>query len=789
MPRWVSAVALVLAAVAWPFAGPLVAGRVLYFRDVGVTYYPDFVFVSRALAQGVWPLWHPGADAGAPFLLAYPVHLLLAWVGPRAALALSPPLHVLVAVAGTFALARRLGTSRSGAVVSGLVFGLSGLMLGSVLYPVFLAAAWAPLAIALFLSLDHPRPWPRAAGLGAVLALQLSTLGVEVLPQTGLAALVLLARRPGARSLRALAVALGVAVLLAAPVLLGSLALLSGSARGKGFAPDVAMSYSAAPAVLAEAVIPRFLGDTHAFSDAGFWGQAFFPGGSPFFLSLYLGPVVLLLAALAGRRQWRLWALVAAGGLLALGSHGPLGPALAEAMGPMRAPVKFFLLATLALALLCGHGLDRAGDGRSRRAALVPGLLVLALAAAAASRPGALAGAVGVLFPGPSPALVHDVVARLWPAELLATGAAVLGAGLAMARGGRVAVIAGALAVVDLLRVNAGLNPAAPADFYALRPPMRAAVAEATAEGRYRWFSYGAAYAERLHWRPEVAATGSDVWLYSVDRQALVPRTHVIDGLEGAFDVDRMGLAPDGAALELAEVRASQHQRLDARLRLANVRWVLSFDPVDDDALALRRTVAFPEVFEPLRMYEVRRPLPRAFFVPRCEVEPAPPRRRDLVENGGFDPASTVLLEAEPRPGAGACGPPGGAAAAGAPAADPAGVVGYELVDPHTVRLTAATPPGFVVVLDGYHPDWSAEDESGASVPVLRADGRYRAVPTWGGRHVFTLRYRPRWRASALGAMALGLGVALLLAGAGSVFEFTATRGTGRATLRPGKHA
>ena len=83
------------------------------------------------------------------------------------------------------------------------------------------------------------------------------------------------------------------------------------------------MSYSAPPATLVEAALPRFLGDTHTFSDVGFWGQAFFPGGSPFFLSLYLGPVVLLLAARAGCREWRLWALAAAGVLFALGSFGP----------------------------------------------------------------------------------------------------------------------------------------------------------------------------------------------------------------------------------------------------------------------------------------------------------------------------------------------------------------------------------------------------------------------------------------------------------------------------------
>ena len=90
-----------LAAVAWVFAGPLFAGRVLYYRDVSVTYFPDFVFVAGALHEGVWPLWHPGADGGAPFLMAYPVHLLLLLAGgPAAALALSPALHVLLAMVG-----------------------------------------------------------------------------------------------------------------------------------------------------------------------------------------------------------------------------------------------------------------------------------------------------------------------------------------------------------------------------------------------------------------------------------------------------------------------------------------------------------------------------------------------------------------------------------------------------------------------------------------------------------------------------------------------------------------
>jgi hypothetical protein len=85
----------------------------------------------------------------------------------------------------------------------------------------------------------------------------------------------------------------------------------------------------------------------------------------------------------------------------------------------------------------------------------------------------------------------------------------------------------------------------------------------------------------------------------------------------------------------------------------------------------------------------------------------------------------------------------------------PGAEVSYRRLGPKTVRLEPRTPPGFPVVLDGHHPDWVAEDQSGP-VPVLRARGRYRALPTPGGERHLTLRYRPRWRTPALALAALG---------------------------------
>ena len=58
-------------------------------------------------------------------------------------------------------------------------------MLGSVLYPVFLAAAWAPLAVERFLALVLAPSPRRAATLALVLAVQAATLGVEAVLADG----------------------------------------------------------------------------------------------------------------------------------------------------------------------------------------------------------------------------------------------------------------------------------------------------------------------------------------------------------------------------------------------------------------------------------------------------------------------------------------------------------------------------------------------------------------------------------------------------------------------------
>jgi hypothetical protein len=328
------------------------------------------------------------------------------------------------------------------------------------------------------------------------------------------------------------------------------------------------------------------------------------------------------------------------------------------------------------------------------------------------------------VIPAAGGALARHVIAERWPLDLGVTGAVAVGAGLALARGARVARLAGLLAFLDLLRVNGELNPSAQAAFYELRPEVAAVVDAARPEGPFRWFSYGVAHSPPLHWSPTIASRNSDVWLFYLDRQALMPRTQVLDGLEGAFDIDRMGLAPEGSTLTAAEASPAFFRQHYDRLRMANVRWVLSFHPLPEDLVSLRDEIRFGEVREPLLVHELRDPLPRAFYVPKLDGPP---------------------------------GGPGMAEAAGRPR------VVYERIDPHTVVVRATTPSGFLVVLDGHHPDWRAEDRSGP-VALHAVYGRYQAIPTRGGETVVTIRYQPAWRTPSLSLSAVGGLVALILA-------------------------
>jgi hypothetical protein len=209
------AAALVGIAALLPFLPGLLRGRALYFRDLALQFFPWRRFVVDGLRGGEVRWWNPYEHEGEALSLpplSYPPDLLqVLWPDERGFTWLLA-LHVAMAGAACFALARRLGLTRAGAATAGLAFALGGFSLSCVnLYIYVQALAWAPLvAWGLLRAAAGERHGMAAAALAT--AACLSTTGIELAAQAIVAAVVLLRTdRPGwARA--ASAVALGVAL-------------------------------------------------------------------------------------------------------------------------------------------------------------------------------------------------------------------------------------------------------------------------------------------------------------------------------------------------------------------------------------------------------------------------------------------------------------------------------------------------------------------------------------------------------------------------------------------------
>lgn len=167
----------------WLFHDVVWGGHRLAFRDVAHFYGPLSRFVHAEWTAGRVPLWDPYSGIGVPLAASptaaafYPAQLI-------AALPLAPGhlqlgyvlLHLVLAFATCYALARELGTSITAALLAALAYTFSGSVLFQYCNVVFLVgAAWLPAALWTARRLIHRQAPRYAVLLGTVLALM--TLG------------------------------------------------------------------------------------------------------------------------------------------------------------------------------------------------------------------------------------------------------------------------------------------------------------------------------------------------------------------------------------------------------------------------------------------------------------------------------------------------------------------------------------------------------------------------------------------------------------------------------------
>jgi Bacterial membrane protein YfhO len=733
--RWTPALLVPVALLPNLAAGlPL---RTYFFRDFTATFYPLRLFAARQLRAGRLPAWNPFIFEGSFQLPAvYPPDLLLALSpGPVFASWLLT-LHLPLAALGAYWLARELGASRVGAFAGGALYALCGFALSTLNLYVFLQAlALAPFVVGLARrAANGGRRTVVAAA--AVLALALSTLAVEFVGQALLLGLALgIVSRPSRGTLGRLAAVTALGIGLAGLPLAVTLGLLPETVRGAGFAPDVRLGNAVHPVVLLQALLPRLFGLPQGPAEV-WWGGGFFSKGLPYFLSLYVGPTAVALAALGvgalpRRERACLLALGGAGLWYALGEWGGLATLVSHLplMGAFRFPSKALLLPHIVLALAAAHGVDRLRSGRAAwlRLALVLGLLTAA------------ATLVVLLLGAAPPSLVAwaGVVPAFWPHVVDVAGAdgalvglmALVGGGLAFAvrrnrlRPAPAALVLVALAVGDLARAGAGLNPQAPASFFDPLPETRTLGLDELGGGRA--FSYGVDHSPAFREFLGRGAPGLTLAATWISRQTLAPYSNVVDQVETPEATDLTSFVPRPRELGPEAYAPGAVAGLLPWLRQAAVVRVLSLDPLHDPGLALLAAVPLGPPGLALHVYRLGGAWPRAYVA--CRVS----RAQDVQEAlrrpfaAGFVPSDEVALEQTFAVGC------------------TSGSARRLAFRPGEERYAVeADGSGLLVTRESFARGWKAAVD-GRTAPVFRADGKHRAVPIPPGRHEVVLRYRP----------------------------------------------
>jgi len=748
--------------IAFAYGRVLIGGATWVERDALRFTRPSREFLVDALRAGRVPEWCDAVGFGAPFA-ANPVHELFAPLGWTMALLPAPlgfdlynVLLLFVAALGTAVWARRLGAGALGAVVAGGTLVLGGYVASMVPNGWVPALSWIPW---IGWSADRMagaaagRPRARAAALfAALLAFQLvAGEPAALIVALALAALVLWARAERLiPPLVALVAGVAGALLLAAVSVLPALALLPESARAAGLDRG-GLEWSLHPARWVELIWPMVYGVQPG--DGWYAGLLLRDDAADpcWSFQLFLGAPALIAAAAAWRRRAlrRLLGGSLAFVVLALGSYTPLYPGLLRILPPLGAvnfPEKFAFGALLIWSIAAGVGvaalLERGGAPLLRRLAWATALL--------------LGGAAVAVLAAREP-LLELLVARAAERGLLVRPEVGIAAALS---GASIAALATALFA---------LACAPPRPLARLAPLLAAAALL----GPSIWVTRNA-----TTFAPRALVNDPPQLLQQLDRGAPAsgqPRTRL-------FRVDPPG--GTGPFADGATVARAYHESIDTNVAARFGLQVLpGFIPGESaharyfgreifprmdklafvrllgvEALAARDPELLQVPFEAVArgadgwaLLSASGSRPRAFVTPRWRE--AADQREALaslaVEGRAADPAMVVV--AAPAPPL----PESGSAAAACEV----------LVSrPEQVRLDCASGAGgLAVLLEADAAGWSAEVD-GVPMPLIRAEGLFRAVAVGAGPRTVIFRYRaPGLRAGALLSLVSWLGWALLL--------------------------
>ncbi len=774
----------------WPV---FIAGKVPFLRDMFFDFLPQHSLAKETFWNGHIPLWNSHSGWGKPFVadpqsaIFYPLHAVFYIFSAATALRIYCAVHLWLAGAAIFALARHWRMQVAPALVAALSCMFSSWSIVNLEFANNLGSAvWAPL-IVLTLSriertlrtegvLSHKA---RLTSLTLTLALLITVQYLAGFPEflvytIALAATYTVAScvfnrafKPLIGTLTILLAAGLLAILVSAPQLLLSLEFVPLSERAARINPGLGMAslqlhnllQFLLPFINGRPGYPEQFGGGTIFE---FWIGTCYAGILPLVLAL---SSVLVFRRGRSRRDQKflcvfLFGAMAFGVAMALGKNTPLYQFLYDrvpAFGHFRFPTKFLVLVLFALSLLAGLGWQevlRTCKWAPHKSRLQKVILVFGLATVAVFMSGYLLAVrdpeffrsvTNGLFPSSEPAYRSELNDYLEAILFLVASFAVILTGT-VARTQRMAWIAPAFIFANLFFVTRDLHHLVDQSVYETKPTN---VLEPLTD-----FS---------RWRVHSVYGPVQQWLYGSHDDDLI-KWAVSAGVGDSWTRFGINQTWQGG------------QKLGRYFALYYLLWSLSPDKAEKlaDLLSVRYTLAgapFDQISwhgasKSLQLVEHPNARPRAFLVGNWILsgrvdnpERAASQMLEKLLVPDFDVASTAIVESDavatqadntstPHPAA--------------KVSDVGEVVSFQdNINEVHARVSVKTKALFVLN-DAWYPGWAAF-VNGVAQPIFRTNLHFRGVFLEPGEHELRFTYAPKqfrvglWIAGSTIALMSGL--------------------------------
>lgn len=790
---------LALLAAFLPVCGVLFPSRVFYIRDLSLFFWGRHLFLRRSLFSGEFPLWDPhiaggqsvAADAlNQVFLLPVVALRMLGSevMGFNLWVAMPFPLAAL----GAYLFFRTRFSARA-AALGAVVFAVSGPVISTGNTPNLswsvAAMPWVFWGISRCLALESWRACGVLALMTAFQALAGEPVTMTATVGAGLLYAVFHAGEDGNRSWRRSGRPVGFTVLglalggLLAAVQLVPLAL----AVRESWRPFAVGRYfwSLHPLALLETIYLHLFGNYFEANSLARvpWMPVLFSGREPLFHSIYLGVATLTLAlfgVLAGRhRRWTwFWLVSAAGALfLSFGNYSPVYPlirTLVPLLTSFRFPVKYLLLAALALAALVASAWDAMersrdavpeSDRRERLARRLTVAFPIVIGAAAwlvsaaciyattgtAFRIYNVARSLGIIDPVSATEFMLRALREGATVVVLLSALTALLAGLATSRrreAGLAAAAFYAFIVIDLVVHAWPINPTFDAAYFA--EPAWVSAVQADSDSTFYLGGKLDGTLDPADPDSSRGFTNAPGLKGSASRSALSAQAVFYPsgyGVREFFAYDLAVLWP--RPFHLLHQRFLKAPR-DQRLRFLEnngVRYRLVSATVAPERRPLVQVPYFTDLF----LYDWGPVAARADIRSTARVQPDILRQIEESFVPGLSDGETVMLERElPIEGT-----PGHAVT-------PFARIAIRRANRLVVECGLDTRGGYLLVLDSYSPDWRVTVD-GRPATTGRANVLFRAVHLAPGEHRVEFTYRPAGFLWGAGLTVLGGVVCLAL--------------------------